>query len=170
LIESFMRGALIPFTDYLARINVPSRQPTKWDWREILEILPRVAPTERGALALAPAGPEGAASIAPGVSATVQVVQPGAATRPHAHSFWHVFVVMAGRGELRDTERLLFAFDAGDVFTAPPWCEHSLWNCDPSQPLVLLSLQNLPMLADCGGLARREPGEPIYAAGAQVGS
>jgi gentisate 1,2-dioxygenase len=92
----------------------------------------------------------------------MQVVKPGAATRPHAHAWWHLFVVQAGQGTMRlgDAETPT-SLDRGDVVMVPAWCAHSIENRAKQDDLILMSLTNLPQQAGLSNLLAKEPDDQV---------
>ena len=157
---------VMPFADYLKRALASAPRPVHWPHATLATELADTDHGERGSLALV-ADTTGAPEIAPGVSAALQVVT-DRTTSPHAHAFWHVYVVQRGcgtatlgQGNPADTRSL----NQGDVLYVPPWCMHSFC-AEAGQTMTLLALQNLPQLAGLGTLVRCEKnGEPqlVYA-------
>jgi gentisate 1,2-dioxygenase len=97
-----------------------------------------------------------AAEVAPGLSLAVQTVLPSSATGSHRHSFWHLYWVASGTGEVLLEKNESRYITTGDIVYVPPWCSHSYSNSDSAAPLVLFALQNLPQLAALGVLMREE--------------
>jgi gentisate 1,2-dioxygenase len=151
-----IEGMVIAFERYLDRSRSVRQKPVVWPWRKINEALDKCSGGERGSLALT-CGEDGRQPlIAPGLSASVQIVAPGQQTSPHAHSFWHIYLVKSGSGTLStDDSSEPRALQTGDIAFVPAWCDHALGNVDGGQALVLLAIQNLPAMADLGCLARR---------------
>lgn len=149
-------GEVLPFEDYLAK-NRRKRTPSVvWRWRDLDVVLAAAEHGERGTIALADPNGTEPATIASGISATVQVVNPGSRTAPHAHSFWHFYIVRSGTGlAILDDDKRGRPIAAGDLLFIPAWGAHSFSNTN-MVPLVLLALQNLPQAAQIGSLARKE--------------
>lgn len=154
-----LNGGLLPFDSYLERAKRARQPPVVWSWRHILSSIDQHADTERGTVALTRPGKEDGTTVAPGISAALQVVAEGARTSAHAHSFWHLYFVRGGQGSFEDgTEAGSRPIRAGDIIYVPPWCDHVFSNTGGDGPLILLALQNLPAMADLGNLARRDAG------------
>ncbi|MGN7126754.1 cupin domain-containing protein [Methylorubrum thiocyanatum] len=153
-------GGLIPFARYLDLAKRPKQSAVIWDWKHISEANCHHVATERGTSALVRPDATESPTIAPGISAAIQVVAAGSRTSSHAHSFWHIYVVQGGRGKFEDgTEAGQRSISDGDIIYVPAWCDHLFINDDGDGPLVLLALQNLPAMADAGSLARSEEGK-----------
>lgn len=152
-------GRLVPFDLYLAAASRGRQQPTHWSWQAVSQALPGGAHGERGTVALAAAAGTGGGRVeaAPGISLTVQVVEPQRSTRAHRHSFWHLYVVLSGEGTAHIDDAPAFRLAPGDSFYVPPWSSHRLANADEHTPLMLYGLQNLPQLAELGTLVRESP-------------
>lgn len=154
--EAPVTGEILPFGDYLVRSRRRKGLPVIWRWSEIepaLDVLPHA---ERGSIALADPGAVEPATVAPGLSLTVQVVPAGATTSAHAHSFWHLYFVRSGAGIiLLGKDLVRQSLKAGDTILVPAWCAHKFDN-NGDEALILFALQNLPQNANLGSLLREE--------------
>jgi mannose-6-phosphate isomerase-like protein (cupin superfamily) len=66
-------------------------------------------------------------------------IAPGAANECHRHAHESIFVVVAGRGEIRiGTEAVAVA--TGDVACVPRWVVHQSRNTSPTEELLLLAI------------------------------
>lgn len=152
-------GEFVAFSDYLERTKRERSVSVLWKWSEIARNLAHFPAGERGSIALGHRGGGNSLSTAPGLSTTVQVVAPAARTKPHAHSFWHLYIVRSGNG-------LFFANEsdegsslvAGDILFIPACTMHSFSNPAGEEPLILFAVQDLPHVAELGVLARQEAG------------
>lgn len=144
---------LAVFADYLSRARRPQERPAQWRWQEIDAALASYPHGERGTAALVSRDRDGGGEVAPGLSLAVQTVLPHSGTTAHRHSFWHLYWVAAGAGELALADEAPRPLSFGDVVYVPPWCMHTLSN-QSDAPLLLFALQNLPQLAALGALMR----------------
>ena len=78
----------------------------------------------------------------------------GERTRPHAHSWWHLFFVRAGSARAVLKSHASRALAEGDLLLVPAWTDHHFENDSPKD-LVLLSMSNLPQQAPCPTTVRR---------------
>ncbi|MEK6346251.1 MAG: hypothetical protein V4764_02150 [Burkholderia sp.] len=168
-------GRLVPFAAYLRAAAQPRPGAAHWPVAALDEARRRFVHGERGTAALV-AG-EAGAEVAPGISLAIQIVEPGTATQPHRHAFWHLYVVVSGAGTAwlgeagargaheapgagaaAERERG-YPLAAGDTLYVPPWAAHRFTAepsgpAEPAHPLVLYAVQNLPQLAALGTLVR----------------
>ncbi|PQV54840.1 cupin domain-containing protein [Paraburkholderia sp. BL21I4N1] len=152
-----LSGRLVPFDAYLAAASRSRQQPAHWPWQVVSQAWLGAGHGERGTVALASDAHAVRAEAAPGISLTLQVVEPQRGTRSHRHSFWHLYVVVSGEGSAHIDDGSEFRLAPGDSFYVPPWSAHRLANPDEHTPLVLYGLQNLPQLAELGTLMRESP-------------
>lgn len=162
-----LTGATLPYERYRNLYSQKRELPVVWRWRELTEQLDASAHTERGTLALSVADTAGRCELVPGMAITIQVVSSGGRTRPHAHSWWHLFFVQAGTGTMvlgnaRDVAQL----SRGDLVLVPAWCEHHFENTSEQESLVLMSISNLPQQAGLSNLLAAEPED--HPAGAAI--
>jgi gentisate 1,2-dioxygenase len=151
------RGTTICFERYLEHFQRSKPVSILWCWEELVASLAKSSTGERGSITLTPPGDCQEPSIAPGISAALQLIPPGEKTAPHAHSFWHIYFVRSGHGELHIGEAASAQrLSPGDIVYIPAWCDHSFANVESSEPIVFLVLQNLPAMAELGTLVRRD--------------
>jgi gentisate 1,2-dioxygenase len=150
-------GSHIPYPDFKKRYEPAEPRPVHWSWRETADRLGTVEHPERGTLALTL--PDGRAEIMRDVAVAYQVVPAGYSTTPHAHTWYHLFIVRSGSGTVTfhdggESSRL----SAGDIVLVPAWSMHHFTN-PGSDDLVLLNVMNIPLLADLGNIATMQPQE-----------
>lgn len=148
-------GSHIPYPDFKKRYEPAEPRPVQWNWQEIARRLRTVEHPERGTIALTL--PDGSAEIMRDVAVAYQVVPAGQTTTPHAHTWYHLFIVQSGTGTITfhegdETNHL----SAGDILLIPAWSTHHFTN-STSDDLVLLNVMNIPLLADLGNLATDQP-------------
>lgn len=150
-------GRLISFGAYLTAAGRARLLPTHWPSRDIAVARSRYPQGERGTVALVPGDGGDSAEAAPGVSLTIQIVEPIRDTRAHRHAFWHLYIVVSGHGIAHVDDTLTYTLAPGDAFYVPPWTAHHMSNPHGDESLVLYALQNLPQLAALGTLMREAP-------------
>ena len=155
-------GTVFPYTEYREHFRANPPQAVIWKWADLAGLLDASRHTERGTLTLATADSASGCELLPGAAISMQVVKPSAATRPHSHSWWHLFVVQAGTGTMRlgDAETQT-SLNRGDVVVVPAWCAHSIENLSAQNDLILMSLTNLPQQAGLLNLLAKEPDDQV---------
>lgn len=154
------RGQLFDYHQYRSHFADVPHEPVVWSWPDIADGLAAAQHGERGTFTLSKDGAANGCEILPGMAVNVQVVQAGASTRPHAHAWWHLFVVQMGSGTAYlGADRKPVRLAARDLLLVPAWCEHG-FQCDPDSALVLFSASNLPQQT---GLGNQKASEPLEA-------
>jgi gentisate 1,2-dioxygenase len=98
--------------------------------------------------------PQTGGPILPTMACWVQMLRPGERLRAHRHTGSAVYYVVDGRGEtVIDGRR--FGWGKGDILALPPWALHEHANASSTQPAVLFSIQDRPVL-EALGLYREE--------------
>ena len=155
-------GRLIPFVEYLERARPQRERPVIWHSRDIWAAANEHGGHARGSVALTRDSAADKTAIAPGLSLTAQIVEPGTHAPVHSHSFWHLYFVQRGEGHIAiDSELDLQSLHTGDWLFVPAWCVHAIDNRAGTVPLELIVLQNLPQNAALGNLARADQDKPI---------
>ena len=162
---SVLSGAVFPYTKYREIYRREQGRAIVWRWAELAEQLEASEHSERGTLTLSTAATAGGCELVPGMAISIQVVRAGCQTRPHAHSWWHLFLVQSGTGTMLlgdslDATRL----SRGDLVLVPAWCEHHFENLVGQDSLVLMSITNLPQQARLSNLLADEPEDCAYRA------
>lgn len=147
-------GSHVPYPDFKKRYDTPPGEPVLWQWAQISGHLGDVEHPERGTLALSL--PDGSAEVIRDVAVAYQVVPVGRTTAPHAHTWYHLFVVQSGAGTItfHDNQETT-DLNPGDVLLIPAWSKHHFTNAG-DHDLVLLNLMNIPLLAGLGNLASEQ--------------
>ncbi|QMU71604.1 cupin domain-containing protein [Streptacidiphilus sp. P02-A3a] len=144
------RGSHLPYPEFKRRYEPAEPEPVHWQWREVAGRLGAVEHPERGTLALTL--PDGSAEVLRDIAVAYQVVPAGRHTAPHAHSWYHLFVVQSGTGAItfhRAGGTTRSGLGPGDVQLVPAWCPHGFSNSG-EEDLVLLNVMNIPLLARLG--------------------
>lgn len=153
-----MNGHHLAFSEYLARTQQPVGRPALWRAAGIEAALSAQALSPQRltrAIALTRGDAPGEFALNETVSLIVQSLGPGECGRAHSHSFWHLYVVLRGKGaSVIGQERI--EWSAGDSFYVPPWSTHDLRNLGDAEDAIVYSIQNLPAHAFGGTLVRRE--------------
>jgi gentisate 1,2-dioxygenase len=159
---TILNGAAVPHEAYLDQFRQLQGAPVVWKWDQLSDHLQDFSHSERGTLALTIPSAREECDIVPGISMTLQVVKPGEGTRPHTHSWWHLYIVRSGQGwvALGPTGSAT-QVGAGDVILIPAWSSHSFDNRAAQEDLILMRLQNLPQQARLDNLASQEPERPL---------
>jgi gentisate 1,2-dioxygenase len=153
-------GNLRSFSRYLVDNQRPREESVIWKQSSILQALQTEEFTARGALFLENPHREKQGETLHDLSVTVQVIPAGDRTTPHSHSFWHLYVVISGKGELVLDNKSPTPLASGDVIYVPAWSEHQFINQE-DENLVLYVIQNLPGMAKQGTLLRND-GDKTY--------
>lgn len=89
----------------------------------------------------------------------LQMLQPGQETRSHRHTGTAMYHTVRGRGvtivDKNDSKQL--QWDQHDSFTVPSWRWHAHKNLSPTEPAILFSFTDRPLL-EMTGLDREENG------------
>jgi len=129
--------------------------PVKYSWKDSLAMLQSLADAEEadpydGAI-LEYKNPHTGGAAAATMSAHLQMLQPGEATKSHRHTGNSVYLVARGSGRARisnsagDSDETI-EWGEKDCFYLPPWRWHSFRNASSSEPLILFSIDDHPLL------------------------
>ncbi len=93
------------------------------------------------------------------ISCRIQMLRPGEATRSHRHTGTTIHYVVRGQGVTRIDRKDPIDFDWSekDSFMIPPWRWHEHRNASTSEPAIVFSLTDAPVL-EALGLHREERG------------
>lgn len=148
---------------YLNQVSRPADLPAFWSADAIAAAFAALPPGEPQAIVLTANTRGNQGEIAPDLSLVLQEVRPGQQSAPHRHSFWHLYIVQAGRGvaciEGAGGAR---AIAAGDIVFVPPFHSHGFDNLEGAEPLILITLQNMPQLAQLGCFMRESEAGSWY--------
>jgi gentisate 1,2-dioxygenase len=98
--------------------------------------------------------PQTGGTLLPTMACWVQMLRPGARHRAHRHTGSAVYYVVQGTGETI-IDGCRFAWGRGDIITLPSWALHEHANLSKSDPAILFSIQDRPVL-EALGLYREE--------------
>lgn len=148
-----LNGHLLPYGLFRSELKARSRAPSPviWTWDEVSLGLDRATNVEidgLGLLALSRTAEISGGEIVPGLSLSVQSLEPGSGTPQHAHAWWHIYIVQSGSGLLSCSDRTpARRIGLGDIIFIPGWCEHRLEN-DGDAAFVTLNVSNMAQVAD----------------------
>lgn len=158
---TIVSGTALRHKEYLGLYRRPKPNPVVWDWNALARSVAAFEHDERGTLALSVPGGDAGCDIVPGMSLAVQIIKAGDSTRSHTHSWWHLYIVVSGKGEVTFEESgSSVDVSAAGVFFVPAWCPHRFVN-SADEDLVLFRMQNMPELARLNNLASQEPDRPL---------
>lgn len=151
-----IQGATISFDEYRTKALRKRKTPIIWKWIKMSEMLKSAKHHPRGSLVLSSSDENDPATIAPGLSFTIQVIKPGENTQYHQHSFWHLYIVNSGQGFVSlENENIKHELTTGDALFIPAWYSHQFAN-ETNLSFILFAIQNLPQQAALGSLIREE--------------
>ena len=89
--------------------------------------------------------PSTGGQVTPTIGCAIQMLRPGVRTKAHRHSSSAVYQVFRGRGySVIDGQK--FEWNEGDYLALPPRVMHEHANASESEPAVLFSLTDIPLL------------------------
>lgn len=93
------------------------------------------------------------------MSCEIQLLRPGEETRPHRHTGSTIYHVARGAGITiaEGTTSKRMEWDERDCFVVPSWHWHSHKNYSASEPAILFSMNDIPLIK-AAGLYREEQG------------
>ncbi|TBW33996.1 cupin domain-containing protein [Azotobacter chroococcum] len=147
---------VVDYTRYRAHFHPAPAASRHWNWAELLLTLQSASHTERGSLTLTRDGTVQGCELLPGMAINIQRVPAGGRTLPHAHSWWHLFLVQEGRGVVQCADEPCRQVSEGDLLLVPPGVMHRIEN-NGGVELMLLSMSNLPQQVALGSFTAHEP-------------
>lgn len=147
-----------------AQLSSPQDSPpVTYKFRDALKMLELMAAEEEvdphDGILLEYANPVTGGHTLPTMSARMQMLRPGEATRPHRHTGGARYHVVRGQGVSvldREQPREL-VWEDHDSFRIPSWRWHSHRNTSRTQPAILFSISDCP-IAEAFGFYREEKG------------
>ena len=137
--------------------------PVTYKFRDSLAMLKQMAAEEEfdsyDGVLLEYTNPVRGGHVLPTLSARIQMLPPGAATRPHRHTGSVRYHVVQGNGvstvDLQDPIDL--DWEQHDTFTIPSWRWHQHRNRSATEPAIIFSVTDSPQ-AEAFGMYREEQG------------
>lgn len=85
----------------------------------------------------------------PTINCRIQMLRPGEATRAHRHTSTKVYQAVRGQGVTVVDDREL-TWNERDCFTVPSWRWHEHRNLSKTEPAIIFSVSDLPVLESLG--------------------
>jgi quercetin dioxygenase-like cupin family protein len=89
------------------------------------------------------------------MSMTIGGLGPGQSSNRHRHTYETIIYILSGEGHSVIEDRVV-RWRAGDALYVPPWAWHNHQNDSKTEFCRYLACENMPLLANIGGLAVRE--------------
>ena len=132
--------------------------PVKYPWRETLETLEELAAAGEGdphdAVVLDYANPLDGGPTTATLGCRVQMLRPGEETVSHRHTGNAIYHVVRGSGHTKigksKTEEEVLDWGERDCFVIPPWHWHRFRNESSTEPVILFSVNDRPLLESIG--------------------
>lgn len=162
--HSQLYGSVRPARLIGAQLGSPQDSPpATYKYRDALKTLELMAAEEEvdpyDGILLEYANPVTGGHTLPTMSAKIQMLRPGEATRPHRHTGVVRYHVMQGQGatllDLDNAQTL--EWEDHDGFQVPNWRWHSHRNNSKTEPAILFTISDQP-IAEAFGFYREEKG------------
>lgn len=124
--------------------------PYRYPWAETREALMELASSGHGddpydGVLLEYANPLDGGHTLPTMSCSVQLLRPGERTASHRHTGSTIYHCIEGSGSVT-IDGTTFDYGPRDCFLVPPWRSHRFENASSSEPAILYSMSDLPVL------------------------
>jgi gentisate 1,2-dioxygenase len=124
-----------------------------WPWEPTYQALLDLAKATEGSpydgVIMEYTNPATGGSVMPTMSAHIQLLRAGHATKAHRHTGSVLYTAAKGHGaSIVGGQR--FEWHEGDVFAVPAWAWHEHANLDPSEDAVLFSFNDFPVMRSLG--------------------
>lgn len=154
-LKKYGGGTLVPAWQ---RSNNSKSSPLliyKWErtWAA-LQDLAKVETSPYDDVALAYTNPYTGGAVLPTLSCWMQMLRPGVQTQTHRHTSSAVYHVVEGSGYTLINGKQ-FDWKQGDFLVLPPWSWHQHANASNTEPAILFSVNDMPVL-EALGLYREE--------------
>jgi quercetin dioxygenase-like cupin family protein len=88
------------------------------------------------------------------ISMTIGGLEPGQTTNRHRHTYETLIYILEGEGRTT-IEDVVVKWRAGDALYIPVWAWHHHTNASSEERCLYVACENMPLLANLGGLAIR---------------
>ena len=140
-----------PETAYSPLMHYPWAQT----WAALQRLAPQVDGSPFDGVIMEYTNPNTGGPVMPTIACHIQLLRPGEATQAHRHTAAAIYHVVQGRG--RSVVRgQAIDWEDKDVFVAPGWAWHEHANASDSEPAVLFSFTEAPVLQSLS-LHREQP-------------
>jgi gentisate 1,2-dioxygenase len=160
--HSKLYGNIRPARLVGAQLGSPQDSPpVTYKFRDALKTLEMMAAEEEvdpcDGVLLEYANPVNGGHTLPTMSARIQMLRPGEATKPHRHTGVVRYHVVQGQGaSVLDLDKPTeLAWEDHDAFRIPSWRWHSHRNASKTEPAILFSISDSP-IAEAFGFYREE--------------
>ena len=120
-----------------------------YPWKQTWETLQRLAPEVDGSpfdgVIMEYTNPNTGGPVMPTIACHIQMLRPGEATKAHRHTAGAIYHVVQGRGRSVVNGETL-EWEDKDVFAVPGWNYHEHANASDTEPAVLFSFTESPVL------------------------
>jgi gentisate 1,2-dioxygenase len=140
-------GAFFNYQDFRENLKQSLPQPRIWNTAALDRIRGEFIGTEVDTVALATGDSIHCCEVVAGMAMAMQWLEPGHTMQGHRHSWWHLFIIQKGLGELVIGNRDPLPISAGDVLLIPAWTDHGFANTSSTEPLSMLNLSNMPQVS-----------------------
>lgn len=142
-----IQGAFFSYKDFRQSLQPPSVGARVWKEHELSDWRKSFAAREVDIVALAHENSTEGCQLTPGMAVSMQWLKPGATLDGHVHSWWHLFIIQSGQGELTLGDADAVAVGPGDVLLVPACTRHGFVNTSHTEPLAMLNMSNMPAMA-----------------------
>ena len=130
-----------------------------YPWKQTWETLQRLAPEVEGSpfdgVIMEYTNPNTGGPVMPTIACHIQMLRPGEATKAHRHTAGAIYHVVQGTGRSVVNGETI-EWEDKDVFCVPGWNYHEHANASNTEPAVLFSFTEAPVLQALS-LAREQP-------------
>ena len=120
-----------------------------YPWKQTWETLQRLAPEVEGSpfdgVILEYSNPNTGGPVMPTIACHIQMLRPGEATKAHRHTASAIYHVVQGSGRSVVNGETI-EWEGKDVFCVPGWNYHEHVNASNTEPAVLFSFTEAPVL------------------------
>ncbi|MGJ7514882.1 cupin domain-containing protein [Pseudomonas baetica] len=148
-----IQGGFFSYKGFRQSLQQPTPSARVWKDSELTDMRQRLSASEVDIVALAHDNSLEGCRLTPGMAVSMQWLIPGAVLNGHAHSWWHLFIIQSGCGELTLGDADAVSVSPGDVLLVPAWTRHGFVNTSTTEPLAMLNMSNMPQMAQLSNLA-----------------
>jgi len=142
-----IQGGFFSYKEFRQSLNRPSVNARVWKDGELADIRQSLEASEIDIVALAHDNSTEGCKLTPGMAVSMQWLKPGTELNGHTHSWWHLFIIQSGSGELTLGDAEAVKVNAGDVLLVPAWTPHGFVNTSATESLAMLNMSNMPQMA-----------------------
>ncbi|UUQ66611.1 cupin domain-containing protein [Pseudomonas fuscovaginae UPB0736] len=147
------KGSFFTYQDFRDSLQGESPRPQVWKGADLANLQRDMQPGDTDIVALSSESSIGGCEILPGTVISMQWLNPGSTLNQHAHTWWHLFIIQSGQGQLTLGDAQPVPVSAGDVIVVPAWNSHGFVNGSVDEALVMLNISNMPQVAALSNFA-----------------